>query len=85
MGIEIAQLEQELEERHKKELKEQSNRESSTTEGGVASDHDDIEQGVVSLSLASGTTATEEGKEENASQQVTGAGKKSRAQKRKVG
>lgn len=81
MGAEIAQLELELEERHKKELEEQKLKGES---GGGGDDCDGaIEQHMEGLSLTSQPTEEKEG-EGSAVEVAGGAGKKSRAQKRKV-
>ena len=81
MGTEIAQLELELEERHKKELEEQKMKGESG--GGGGDDRDGaIEQRMEGLSLTRQQTEEKEG--ENAVKVAGEAGKKSRAQKRKV-
>ena len=77
VGAEIAQLEQELEERHKNEL-EELRKDTLETEGSVGGGSGTMEQGMTEMSLTSGTA------EESTPQVTTGAGKKSRAQKRKV-
>ena len=79
MGAEIAQLEHELEEKHKKELEEQKKKEEDESAGG---DDGAIQQRLEGLSLTS--PATEAEGEEGSAAKVGGSGKKSRAQKRKV-
>ena len=84
VGAEIAQLELELEERHKKELEEQTlgllKDESRGGEDGA------IDQRMEGLSLTSHAADGKEGEGESAAKVLTagGGGKKSRAQKRKV-
>ena len=81
VGTEVAQLELELEERHKKELEEQTLKDES---GG--GDDGAINQRVEGLSLTSHAADEKEGGEsrESAAKVAGGGGKKSRAQKRKV-
>lgn len=87
VGAEIAQLELELEERHKKELEEQTLDQLKSEGGG---NEGAIQQRMEGLSLT-GCAADEkegngerEGEKESAAKVAGGAGKRSRAQKRKV-
>ena len=82
VGAEIAQLELELEERHKKDLEEQTlglpKDESGGGEDGA------IDQRMEGLNLTSLAADGKEGEGQSAAKVAGGGGKKSRAQKRKV-
>ena len=75
--MEIARLEQELEERHKNELEDQKKQEEA--EAGGDDEEGPVQQKIAGLSLTSETAV-----DETSPQVISGAGKKSRAQKRKV-